>query len=120
MKLVEDKKAALAQELKTGSAAQGRDLLTLLIKSNMAYENEGQRMTDDEVIGRMSKILQRHSEFISLSLQKYRPSSLQATRLRARLRHGHYMRLRNTRKLSASFAGSCWSRGLAMNLAWLT
>ncbi|KAG9128432.1 hypothetical protein FRC07_012540 [Ceratobasidium sp. 392] len=56
MKLVESKKAALAQELKTGSTAQGRDLLTLLIKSNMAYENEGQRMTDDEVLGLQQKL----------------------------------------------------------------
>ncbi|KAG8703084.1 hypothetical protein FRC09_004364 [Ceratobasidium sp. 395] len=57
MKLVESKKEALAQELKTGSTAQGRDLLTLLIKSNMAYENEGQRMTDDEVLGQISTFL---------------------------------------------------------------
>jgi hypothetical protein len=53
-RLVADKKAVLAQELKTGSTAQSRDLLTLLIKSNMAYENEGQRMTDDEVLARAS------------------------------------------------------------------
>ncbi|KAG9128433.1 hypothetical protein FRC07_012541 [Ceratobasidium sp. 392] len=57
MNLVESKKAVLAQELKTGSTAQGRDLLTLLIKSNMAYENEGQRMTDDEVLGQISTFL---------------------------------------------------------------
>ncbi|KAG9075121.1 hypothetical protein FRC06_010258, partial [Ceratobasidium sp. 370] len=50
-RLVEEKKAALAEEQKTGSTAQGRDLLTLLIKSNMAYENEGQRMSDEEVLG---------------------------------------------------------------------
>ncbi|KAG8769239.1 hypothetical protein FRC12_005086 [Ceratobasidium sp. 428] len=55
--LIADKQAALSQELKTGSAAQGRDLLTLLIKSNMAFENEGQRMTDDEVLGQISTFL---------------------------------------------------------------
>ncbi|KAG9128435.1 hypothetical protein FRC07_012543 [Ceratobasidium sp. 392] len=56
-KLIADKQAALSQELKTGSAAQGRDLLTLLIKSNMAFENEGQRMTQDEVLGQISTFL---------------------------------------------------------------
>ncbi|KAG9077261.1 hypothetical protein FRC06_009007, partial [Ceratobasidium sp. 370] len=35
----------------------GRDLLTLLIKSNMANENEGQRMTDDEVLAQISTFL---------------------------------------------------------------
>jgi hypothetical protein len=52
MDLINEKKTALAQDFKTGSTTQGRDLLTLLIKSNMAYENEGQMMTDDEVLGR--------------------------------------------------------------------
>jgi hypothetical protein len=59
-KLIEEKKSALAQELKTGSTAQGRDLLTLLIKSNMAYENEGHRMSDDEVLARKSKVILVH------------------------------------------------------------
>ncbi|KAG9098413.1 hypothetical protein FS749_003865 [Ceratobasidium sp. UAMH 11750] len=67
MKLVENKKAALAQELKTGSTAQGRDLLTLLIKSNMAYENEGQRMTDDEVLSQISTFLVAGHETTSTS-----------------------------------------------------
>lgn len=57
MELINEKKSALAQDLKTGSTTQGRDLLTLLIKSNMAYENEGQRMSDDEVLGRTSQLL---------------------------------------------------------------
>ncbi|KAG8743097.1 hypothetical protein FRC10_000397 [Ceratobasidium sp. 414] len=57
LKLIADKRASLAHELKTGSTAQGRDLLTLLIKSNMAYENEGQRMTDDEVLAQISTFL---------------------------------------------------------------
>ncbi|KAG9125905.1 hypothetical protein FRC07_005703, partial [Ceratobasidium sp. 392] len=56
-KLVEAKQATLIEEQKTGSAAQGRDLLTLLIKSNMAYENEGQRMSDEEVLGQIATFL---------------------------------------------------------------
>ncbi|KAG8743101.1 hypothetical protein FRC10_000401 [Ceratobasidium sp. 414] len=67
MKLVEDKKATLSQELKTGSTAQGRDLLTLLIKSNMAYESEDQRMTDDEVLGQISTFLVAGHETTSTS-----------------------------------------------------
>ncbi|KAG9074412.1 hypothetical protein FRC06_010715, partial [Ceratobasidium sp. 370] len=57
VKLIAEKGASLAHELKTGSTAQGRDLLTLLIKSNMAYENEDQRMTDDEVLAQISTFL---------------------------------------------------------------
>ncbi|QRV84537.1 cytochrome P450 family protein [Ceratobasidium sp. AG-Ba] len=56
-KLIGDKQAALSQELKTGATAQGRDLLTLLIKSNMAYENDGHRMSQDEVLGQISTFL---------------------------------------------------------------
>ncbi|KAG8735670.1 hypothetical protein FRC10_010286 [Ceratobasidium sp. 414] len=56
-RLVEEKKAALTEEQKIGSAAQGRDLLTLLIKSNMAYENEGQRMSNEEVLGQIATFL---------------------------------------------------------------
>ncbi|KAG8769894.1 hypothetical protein FRC12_004666 [Ceratobasidium sp. 428] len=56
-RLVEEKKAALVEEQKTGSAAQGRDLLTLLIKSNMAYENENQRMSDEEVLAQIATFL---------------------------------------------------------------
>lgn len=56
MKLINEKKAALAQDSKTGSTTQGRDLLSLLIKSNMAYENEAHRMSDEEVLGRTSQI----------------------------------------------------------------
>ncbi|KAG8743100.1 hypothetical protein FRC10_000400 [Ceratobasidium sp. 414] len=67
MKLIENKKMVLAQELKTGSTAQSRDLLTLLIKSNMAYENEGQRMTDDEVLGQISTFLVAGHETTSTS-----------------------------------------------------
>ncbi|KAG8703083.1 hypothetical protein FRC09_004363 [Ceratobasidium sp. 395] len=67
MKVVQDKKATLSQELKTGSTAQSRDLLTLLIKSNMAYENEDQRMTDEEVLGQISTFLVAGHETTSTS-----------------------------------------------------
>lgn len=52
MKLISDKKAALEHDFKTGSTSQSRDLLTLLIKSNMAHENESQSMNDEEVLAR--------------------------------------------------------------------
>ncbi|KAG9094931.1 hypothetical protein FS749_011509 [Ceratobasidium sp. UAMH 11750] len=67
LKLIDDKKAALTQDFKTGSTTQGRDLLTLLIKSNMAYENEGQRMSDDEVLGQISTFLTAGHETTSTS-----------------------------------------------------
>ncbi|KAG9098416.1 hypothetical protein FS749_003868 [Ceratobasidium sp. UAMH 11750] len=57
LNLIAEKKVSLVHETKTGSAAHGRDLLTLLIKSNMGYENEGQRMTDDEVLAQISTFL---------------------------------------------------------------
>jgi hypothetical protein len=55
MKLIASKKAALDHDYKTGSTLQGRDLLTLLIKSNMTSENKAHRMSDDEVLGRRFK-----------------------------------------------------------------
>lgn len=57
MKLIQQKKAALAEDSKTGSAAQSRDILTLLIKSNMAYEDEAHRMSDEEVMARELTLL---------------------------------------------------------------
>ncbi|ELU37459.1 cytochrome P450 [Rhizoctonia solani AG-1 IA] len=50
MRLIFEKKDALEHDLKTGSTSHGRDLLTLLIKSNMAHENVSYRMSDDEVL----------------------------------------------------------------------
>lgn len=48
----------LSQESKDSMASAGRDLLTLLIKSNMALETTGenadQTMSDEEVLGRTS------------------------------------------------------------------
>ncbi|QRW13171.1 cytochrome P450 family protein [Ceratobasidium sp. AG-Ba] len=67
MKLINEKKEALTQDFKTGSTTHGRDLLTLLIKSNMAYENEGQRMSDDEVLGQISTFLTAGHETTSTS-----------------------------------------------------
>ncbi|QRV98591.1 cytochrome P450 family protein [Ceratobasidium sp. AG-Ba] len=61
------KKAALAQELKTGTTAQSRDLLTLLIKANMAAESEDQRMSDEEVLGQISTFLTAGHETTSTS-----------------------------------------------------
>ena len=56
MELIREKKAAVLSE-KSSSVekkdVQGRDLLSLLIKANMATDiPENQRMTDDEVLSR--------------------------------------------------------------------
>ncbi|QRW14203.1 cytochrome P450 family protein [Ceratobasidium sp. AG-Ba] len=56
-RIVAEKKAALTQDLKTGSTAQGRDLLTLCIKSNMLSEDEEHRMSDDEVLAQIATFL---------------------------------------------------------------
>jgi hypothetical protein len=78
MNVINEKKTALTQDSKTGSTTQGRDLLTLLIKSNMAYENEGQMMTDDEVLGRMYRTTRPATNFKThltyrCSAQKFQP-----------------------------------------------
>ncbi|KAF8593285.1 cytochrome P450 [Ceratobasidium sp. AG-I] len=67
MKLINEKKSALAQDSKTGSTAQGRDLLTLLIKSNMADESEAQGMSDDDVMAQISTFLAAGHETTSTS-----------------------------------------------------
>lgn len=52
MGLVNDKKTLL-QESKESEESRGRDLLTLLIKSNIAPEVEkSQALSDEEVFGR--------------------------------------------------------------------
>ncbi|KAL5639582.1 hypothetical protein ACGC1H_006261 [Rhizoctonia solani] len=56
-RLIANKKAALEQDDKTGSNSQGRDLLTLLIKSNIQSENEAHRMSDEEVLSQISTFL---------------------------------------------------------------
>ncbi|KAJ1300972.1 hypothetical protein OPQ81_003396 [Rhizoctonia solani] len=56
-RLIAKKKAALDQDSKTGSTSQGRDLLTLLINSNIQSENEGHRMSDEEVLSQISTFL---------------------------------------------------------------
>ncbi|CAE7156988.1 unnamed protein product [Rhizoctonia solani] len=56
-RLIANKKAALEQDDKTGSNSQGRDLLTLLIKSNIQAENEAHRMSDEEVLSQISTFL---------------------------------------------------------------
>ncbi|KAG8794507.1 hypothetical protein FRC12_023914, partial [Ceratobasidium sp. 428] len=60
-KIVADKKALLEQEDKDGTATKGRDILSVLIRSNMAQETAGvqgdQTMSDDEVLGQISTFL---------------------------------------------------------------
>lgn len=67
MELIANKKAALEHDNKTGSTSHGRDLLTLLIKSNMAYENEAYKMSDDEVLGQISTFITAGHETTSTS-----------------------------------------------------
>ena len=60
MQLIAERKAAIKAELQgegkdATSGFKGRDLLTLLIKANMSEDvPENQRLTDDEVLARMS------------------------------------------------------------------
>ncbi|KAG8693438.1 hypothetical protein FRC09_010500, partial [Ceratobasidium sp. 395] len=58
-------KAALVDELKTGSTAQRRDLLILCIKSNMMAEDEEHRISDEEVLAR--KLTEPVLRFLHLS-----------------------------------------------------
>ena len=58
MQLIAEKKASIMAEKASGKGferkdVQGRDLLTLLIKANMATDiPENQRLTDEEVLAR--------------------------------------------------------------------
>ncbi|KAG8743143.1 hypothetical protein FRC10_000360 [Ceratobasidium sp. 414] len=60
-KIVADKKTMLKHDTKEQVELQGRDLLTLLIKSNMAEQTKGthdsQSMSDEEVLGQISTFL---------------------------------------------------------------
>ncbi|CUA74247.1 Cytochrome P450 4A25 [Rhizoctonia solani] len=66
-KLIADKKAALERDDKMGSNSQGRDLLTLLIKSNIQSENAAHRMSDEEVLSQISTFLVAGHETTSTS-----------------------------------------------------
>ncbi|KAG8703779.1 hypothetical protein FRC08_002633 [Ceratobasidium sp. 394] len=61
MKIIADKKTIVEHDAKTQSELQGRDLLTLLIKSNMAEQSQGTHdnlsMSDEEVLGQISTFL---------------------------------------------------------------
>ncbi|KAG8740823.1 hypothetical protein FRC10_003851 [Ceratobasidium sp. 414] len=68
MKIVKDKKAMLLQGEKNGAASKERDLLSLLIKSNMTQETNGdQAMSDEEVLGHISTFLSGGQETTSTS-----------------------------------------------------
>ncbi|KAG9090311.1 hypothetical protein FRC06_001130, partial [Ceratobasidium sp. 370] len=60
-KIVADKRTMLKHDTKDQSELQGRDLLTLLIKSNMVEQTKGthsnQSMSDEEVLGQISTFL---------------------------------------------------------------
>lgn len=40
-----------------GDKVQGKDILSLLVKANVAADNEKQRLSDDEVMGQMSTFI---------------------------------------------------------------
>ncbi|KAG8740821.1 hypothetical protein FRC10_003849 [Ceratobasidium sp. 414] len=66
-KIVEDKKAVLLQEEKSGVASKERDILSLLIRSNMA-QNGDQAMSDEEVdVAEISTFLAAGHETTSTS-----------------------------------------------------
>jgi hypothetical protein len=61
MRIVEDKKTILKQN-KGGEESHGRDLLTLLIKSNIAPDVEKDEvMTDEEIFGRKLMVAVRRA-----------------------------------------------------------
>ncbi|QRW08852.1 cytochrome P450 family protein [Ceratobasidium sp. AG-Ba] len=67
-RIVDDKKMLLIQEEKEGAASSARDLLSLLIKSNMAQGTmSDQSMSDEEVLGQISTFLAAGHETTSTS-----------------------------------------------------
>ncbi|CUA72792.1 Cytochrome P450 97B3, chloroplastic [Rhizoctonia solani] len=67
MSIVNDKKVVL-QENKGDAESHGRDLLTLLIKSNISPDlDSNQAMTDDEILGQISTFLAAGHETTSSS-----------------------------------------------------
>jgi len=70
-KLVREKKAAVlaGQETVDKKAFKGRDLLSVLIKANMATDiQDSEKMTDEEVMGQISTMLLAGHETTSTSL----------------------------------------------------
>ncbi|KAG9124666.1 hypothetical protein FRC07_010713 [Ceratobasidium sp. 392] len=70
-KIVADKKTMLQQEEKDGATMRDRDVLSILIKSNMTEETAGvqgsQAMSDEEVLGQISTFLVAGHETTSTS-----------------------------------------------------
>ncbi|KAM5542224.1 hypothetical protein V8D89_004097 [Ganoderma adspersum] len=72
MQLLQEKKAEIMREKSTGAVekkdVQGRDLLTLLIKANMATDiPDDQRLTDEEVVAQVPTFLVAGHETTSTS-----------------------------------------------------
>ena len=53
VKILELAKAAALD----GEKVQGKDILSLLVKANVAADNEKQRLSDEEVMGQMSTFI---------------------------------------------------------------
>ena len=114
MQLLQQKKAEIMREHSEKSTGalekkdvQGRDLLTLLIKANMATDiPDDQRLTDEEVVARASRPLTLSQLRTHPHAQRFPPSSSQATRQRARLRRGASTRSASLQKYNRSSARS--------------
>ena len=114
MQLLQQKKAEIMREHSEKSTSalerkdvQGRDLLTLLIKANMATDiPDDQRLTDEEVVARASRPLILSQLRTHPHAQRFPPSSSQATRQRARLRRGASTRSASLQKYNRSSARS--------------
>lgn len=116
MKLLQEKKIEIMQiygEKDTGTVekrnVQGRDLLALLIKANMAIDIPAdQRLADEEVLARtFSPLL---AAYLSLDgpIQRYLRSSLRATRRRAHRRPGVCMHSASTPRCSSGCVTNFW------------
>ncbi|KAG8794519.1 hypothetical protein FRC12_023926 [Ceratobasidium sp. 428] len=91
MKIIADKKAMLNHDAKEDAELQGRDLLTLLIKSNMAEETKGthenQSMSDNEVLGQISTFLAAGHETSGTATTWALYALTQHPEVQTRLRH---------------------------------
>ncbi|KAG9121150.1 hypothetical protein FRC07_003018 [Ceratobasidium sp. 392] len=89
-RIIADKKTVLNGDTKEDAELQGRDLLTLLIKSNMAEEikdaHESQSMSDKEVLGQISTFLAAGHETSSATTTWALYALTQHPKVQARLR----------------------------------
>ncbi|KAH6914090.1 cytochrome-450 hydroxylase [Coprinopsis sp. MPI-PUGE-AT-0042] len=67
--LIQEKKHRIAEGVKTGKPYQGRDLLSLMLKSNVAVDlPEDQRMSDEDILNNINTFMFAGSDTSSLTL----------------------------------------------------